>query len=122
MAEPHSTITGALAGAAVSPVGLILGAQADALVVGLIAAVFVSTWLESIDSRIKAASAVLFSAMLAGYGSPVLAGMLASGMPSAATSTESLRLLLAAVIGGGAPSLWPLVIRAGGKKINGCKL
>jgi hypothetical protein len=51
MADPHSPITGALTGAGISSVTVVLGAQVDALVVGLVAAVFVSTWLESIDSR-----------------------------------------------------------------------
>lgn len=117
-----STAQGVLTGAALSTTSLVLGAQVDALVVGLIAAVFVSTWLESIDSRLKAASAVLFSAMLAGYGSPVIAVMLTANMPTAAASAESLRLLLAAGIGGVVPSLWPLVVRAFGKKISRCKL
>ena len=122
MADPHAVIAGALTGAGVSSVTLILGAQADALVIGLVAAFFVSTWLETIDSRIKAASAVLFSAMLAGYGSPVAASWLASSVPAIASSAEPLRLLLALVIGGSAPSLVPLSIRYLGNKINGCKL
>lgn len=121
MADPHSQIAGAITGAGISSFTIVLGAQVDALVVGLIAAVFVSTWLESIDSRIKAASAVLFSAMLAAYGSPVAAGMLASNMPAAAADADALRLLFAAVIGGCAPSLVPLAIRYLGSKIDGCK-
>lgn len=121
MADPHSPIAGALTGAGISSITVVLGAQVDALVVGLIAAVFVSTWLEFIDSRLKAACAVLFSAMLAAYGSPVAAGVLASNIPIAASDADALRLLFAALIGGVVPSLWPLVIRAGGRKINGCK-
>lgn len=122
MADPHAPIVGIIAGAAISPAAIVLGAQVDALIVGLIAAVFVSTWLESIDSRLKVASAVMFSAMLAGYGSPVAAGMLAASVPAAATSADSLRLLFAAVIGGSAPSLVPLAIRFVVSKINGCKV
>lgn len=121
MADPHSPITGALTGAGISSVTVVLGAQVDALVVGLIAAVFVSTWLESIDSRIKAAGAVLFSAMLAAYGSPVAAGVLASNIPVAASDADALRLLLAALIGGCAPSLVPVAIRFMSRKIEGCK-
>lgn len=118
MAEPHSTLTGALAGASVSPVMLILGAQVDALVVGLAAAVFVSIWLGTIDSRAKAASAVLLSAMLAAYGSPVAANWLASTVPAAAGAADSLRLLAALVIGAAAPSIVPLALRALRNKIG----
>ena len=100
MADPHATIAGALTGAGISSVTIVLGAQVDALVVGLIAAVLVSSWLESIDSRIKAAGAVMFSAMLAAYGSPVAAGLLVSEIPAIATNSDSLRLLLAVGIGG----------------------
>ncbi len=123
MADPHAPIVGIIAGAAISPAAIVLGAQVDALIVGLIAAVFVSTWLESIDSRIKAAAAVLFSAMLAGYGSPVAASIIAASVPAAATSSDSLRLLLALVIGGCTPGLVPiartLAIRWMGSKIPG---
>lgn len=120
MAEPHSSIVaGALTGAGISSVTIIMGAHADALVIGLISAVFVSIWLESIDSHVKAAAAVLFSAMLAAYGSPVAAAMLISSVPSSAGSAEPLRLLLALLIGGGGPSLVPLAIRYLGNRLNG---
>lgn len=122
MADPHATIAGALTGAGISSVTIVLGAQVDALVVGLISAVLVSSWLESIDSRIKAAGAVMFSAMLAAYGSPVAAGLLVSEIPAIATNSDSLRLLLAVGIGGLVPSLWPLVIKFFGNKINRCKI
>lgn len=121
MADPHAPITGIAAGAAISPAALVLGAQVDALIIGLVAAVFVSVWLESIDSRVKSAAAVLFSAMLAGYGSPVAADIIAANLPSA--SADSLRLLLALVIGGGAPGLVPvmraLAIKWAGNKVGG---
>lgn len=117
----HATV-GALTGAGISSITIVLGAQVDALVIGLIAAVFVSIWLESIDSRTKAASAVLFSAMLAAYGSPVAAGVLAANLPAAAVDAEALRLLLAMVIGGSAPSLVPLAIRYLGRRIEGGQL
>ncbi len=42
MADPHVT-TGTLIGATVSPTMLLMGAQVDALVVGLVAAVFATS-------------------------------------------------------------------------------
>lgn len=121
MAATHTTLAGALTGAGISSATVLLGAQVDALVVGLIAAVFASTWLESIDSLVKAAGAVLFAAMLAAYGSPVAAAIIAVKLPSAAIEAEALRLLFAALIGGLAPSMVPLAIRYMGKKMSGFK-
>jgi len=119
MTEPHSTIAGALAGAAVSPAALFLGAQVDALVIGLVAAVFVSIWLEQINNRLKAASAVLFSALLAGYGSPVAAGWVVGNVTSLSSGADGLRMLLALLIGALAPRMVPLLIKFLGKKIDG---
>lgn len=119
MAEPHSTVVaGALYGAGLSSVTILLGAQVDALVVGLVAATLISIWLETIDNKIKAAASVLLSALLAGYGSPVAAAWLTASV-SGIASTDSLRLLLAASIGCVAPSLVPMTIRAFGKRIQG---
>ncbi len=119
MTDPHSTIAGALAGGATSAVSLFMGAQVDALVIGLIAAVFVSIQMDMIDNRLKAASAVLFASLLAGYGSPVAAEWVANNASSIASNTEALRRLAALLIGGSAPSLVPLGIKFLGKKING---
>lgn len=119
MTEPHSTLGGALAGAGASSVTVFLGAQVDALVLGLMAAVFASIWLDTIDSRSKAAAAVLFSSMLAGYGSPVAAEWVAGNAASVAGNAEALRLLLALLIGGAAPSLVPLGIKYLGNKLGG---
>lgn len=119
MTDPHAPIAGALTGAGLGSMTMLLGAQVDALVLGLSAALFTTIWLESIDSRLKAASAVLFSALLAGYGSPVAAGYLADAVPAAAKSAEALRLLLAVVIGGAAPSLVPLSLRYLGGRLKG---
>ena len=60
MADPSSSIaTGVMTGAGISlGGGMLMGAQVDALMAGLLAAIFVSIWLQSIDSRAKAASAV----------------------------------------------------------------
>lgn len=113
MAEPHASIAvGALAGAGISiSGGLLLGAQIDALVAGLLAALFVSVWLESIDNRVKAGSAVLFSSMLAGYGSPALSDLAASSLPGMVSGAPGLRMLVALIIGALAPVLFPSIVR-----------
>ena len=107
----HETMSGIATGAVAGSTTVLLGAQVDALAVGLIAAIFVTIWLEKIDNKIKAASAVLFAALLAGYGSPVAAEWVMASVPSVSHSTESLRMLLALLIGGGAPSLVPVAIQ-----------
>lgn len=112
----HAVAKGAITGAAVSVPSVLLGAQVDALVIGLCAAVFVSIWLEQIDSRIKAAAAVLFSALLAGYGSPVAASYAASQVDVLGGNPDALRLLLAFLIGGAAPTCIPIALRYIGKK------
>lgn len=112
MAEPHaSTVVGALAGTGISITGgVLMGAQIDALVVGLATALFVTIWMPSMDTRMKAGSAVLFSSMLAGYGSPVLAAWVASAVPSIAGLSTELRLLGALCISALAPPLFPSVV------------
>lgn len=119
MIDQHSTAAGALAGAATSTASLFMGAQVDALVLGLISAVFVSIWLEKIDNRLKAAAAVLMSSLLAGYGSPVAAEWVIGNSSNVYANLEALRLLLAVVIGGGAPLLVPIGIKYFGNKISG---
>ena len=69
MAEPHITATGAAVGLAAAPPLIVLGAQVDALVIGLAAAILVTFWMETIDSKLKSGAAMVFSALLAGYGS-----------------------------------------------------
>lgn len=121
MAEPHSTVlAGALTGAGVSSVTILLGAQIDALAVGLIAAILASIWLDTIDNKPKAASAVLLSSLLAGYGSPVAAQWVASSV-SGISGSDSLRLLLAALIGLSCPRLVPIAMRMIGNKVGGRK-
>lgn len=119
MIDTHANVVnGALAGAGVSTVTLLLGAQVDALVIGLIGAVFVSIWLETIDNRIKAAAAVLFAALLAGYGSPVAAQWVTVNVPDVAGNPDALRMLLALVIGAVAPSVVPLLLKYLGNKVR----
>lgn len=119
MTDPHLTTASTILGAGAGSVTVLLGAQIDALIVGLMAAVFVSIWLDTIDNRIKAAAAVLFSALLAGYGSPVAAEWISGNTPSVASNAEALRLLLALLIGAAAPTIFPLGIKYLGNKING---
>jgi len=119
MADPHSTIAGALVGAGAGASTVFIGAQVDALVIGLVAAVFVSIQLELIDNRIKAASSVLLASLLAGYGSPVVAEWVAKTAWLGLTNSDQLRLLLALLIGVAAPSLVPITIKFLSKKING---
>lgn len=57
MTEPNTTV-GLLVGSGIGLTGTLLGAQVDALLLGLIAAVFVSIWLPAINDRLRAASAV----------------------------------------------------------------
>ena len=107
---------GAAAGAAASAPSMLWGAHVDALVIGLAAAMFVTIWLEQIDSRIKAAAAVLFSALLAAYGSPVAASYAASQVEVLSSNPDALRLLLALLIGGAAPTCIPIALRYLGRK------
>jgi hypothetical protein len=118
MADPHSTVAGALIGAGAGASTIFMGAQVDALIIGLVAAVFVSIQMDMIDNRLKAAAAVLFASLLAGYASPVAAEWVA-GHVEGIGNAEALRLLMALAIGGVAPSLVPLGIRFLSKKIDG---
>ena len=119
MADPHSTAAGIIVGAGASASTIFMGAQVDALVIGLVAAVFVSIQMDMIDNRLKAASAVLFASLLAGYGSPVVADWVAGHVVGIGANANALRLLMALGIGAVAPSLVPLGIKFLGKKING---
>lgn len=118
MADPHVT-TGVIIGATISPVALLLGAQVDALVAGMMAAVFASIWLETVDSKPKAAAAVLLSSMLAGYGSPVAASYVLGELPSVKGSGDALRLLCAAIIGASITWLLPMLMVYAKRKIGG---
>ena len=109
MPEPHSTAAGVLVGAGIGLTGTVMGAQIDALMVGLIAAILISFWLPAVDNRGKAAASVALSSLLAGYGSPVAAAWLAADHAELASGSP-LRLLLALIIGVTCPSLVPVAI------------
>lgn len=119
MPEPHSTAAGAAIGAATSAPLILFGAHVDALVLGLAAAISITLWLESIDNKLKAASAVVFSALLAGFGSPAAVDLAVSKLPALSSTGDSLRLLMAFAIGGVAPYLVPLLLRRAGRKVEG---
>lgn len=107
MAEPHTTAIGATVGLGAA----LLGAQVDALVLGLVASVMVGIWMETIDDKLKAGAAALLSAMLAGYGSPKAAAFAASTWPAIGAADDALRLLMAVLIGAAAPTLIPIAAR-----------
>ena len=119
MAEPHSTVgAGLLQGASLSSVSVLLGAQVDALVAGLVAAILVSIWLDTINNKSKAAAAVILSSLLAGYGSPVAAEWVTASI-SGIASSDQLRVLMALMIGAASPTVIPIAIRTFGKKARG---
>ena len=111
MPEPHTStlVAGAVVGGSIGLTGTFFGAQADALVVGMLAAVFVSAWLHQINSVGRAAAAVCLSSLLAGYGSPTAASILA-GMLPADQPSDGLRMLAAVAIGTAAPGVVPLLL------------
>lgn len=121
MVDPQS-LAGSFVGAGIGgSLGVILGAQVDALVIGALAAIFVSAWLPSINSLPRSLAAVLFSSLLAAYASPVAMEWVASSMPSVASNLESLRRLLALVIGAIAPSTVPIAMQTLGRKMKGAR-
>ena len=114
MPEPHtvSVVTaGAASGGAVGLSWVLLGAQADALVVGMLAATFVSAWLPQINDFFRSAAAVLLSTLLAGYGSPDVAAWLAGSLPNG--QADSVRMLSAVLIGAIAPRVFPILLERG---------
>lgn len=111
MAEPHSSAIGAVAGAAAAaPAALFLEAHVDALILGLMAAVFSSIWLPTVDDKVKAFASVCLSALLAGYGAPIAVANAASVVPSLVATADQARPLLALIIGAVCPALVPALI------------
>jgi len=115
----HGPYSGTAAGAASGVTLVVLGAQVDALVIGLFAAFFVSIWLDSVDDKIKAGAAVMFSALLAAYASPVVALYVSASLPSVAGNMEALRLLLALVVGALTPTAVPMSLAYAANKLKG---
>ena len=117
MPEPNATAAGIIIGAGIGLTGTIMGAQVDALMIGLISAILISFWLPTIDDRKKAAASVALSALLAGYGAPVAAGWLSGTQPELAAGSP-LRLLVALGLGALCPSLVPVVIGWARRKVE----
>ena len=117
MPEPHSTTIGIAVGAGIGLTGTVMGAQVDALIIGLVAAILISFWLPTIDDRKKAAASVAMSSLLAGYGSPVAAAWLEADQASF-SSGSPLRLLLALAIGAATPTLVPVILVWAKRKVE----
>lgn len=117
MPEPHSTTLGIAVGAGIGLTGTVMGAQVDALIIGLVAAILISFWLPTIDDRKKAAASVAMSSLLAGYGSPVAAAWLAADQ-AAFSNGSPLRLLLALAIGAATPTLVPVILDWAKRKVE----
>lgn len=117
MPEPHSTAIGIAVGAGIGLTGSIFGAQADALLIGLVAAILISFWLPTIDDRRKAAASVALSSLLAGYGSPVMAAWLA-GTQTAMPAGAELSRLLALLIGVFCPTIVPVALGWAKRKVE----
>lgn len=115
-----NTATGIAAGMSIGLTCPILGAPVDALVVGLLAAVFMSIWLPGINDRLKAAAAVALAGLLSGYGAPVAATWLARTY-TVIDETNALRLLLSALIGMSIPALLPALLNRARLVIGGIK-
>ena len=114
----QSTTSGAVSGAVAAMPAILLGAHVDALVLGMMAALFVSIMTETIDSRAKAAASVLLASLMAGYGSPVAAQWVAVNYPTlfVLETHGVMRLLMALIIGAATPSVVPIAIRIMNRK------
>ncbi len=86
------------------------GVDYDAMIAGIMSASFITFWLRTIDNVPKAASAVLFSGLLSGVGSPVASVYIAAKYPSLGQATDPLTLLAAVLIGGSVTWGLPIVI------------
>lgn len=117
MPEPHSTAAGLVIGAGIGLTGTVMGAQVDALLIGLAASILVSFWLPTIDDRRKAAASVALSSLLAGYGSPVAAAWLSADHAELAAGSP-LRLLLALLIGAMCPTVVPAALGLAKRKVE----
>lgn len=120
MPEPHIvsvTTAGAASGGAVGLSWILLGAQADALVVGMLAAIFVSAWMPQINDFFRSAAAVCLATLFAGYGSPHVAAWIAGSVPGA--QADSVRMLSAVLIGASTPRIFPILLNRGAGAASG---
>jgi len=109
MPEPHSTVgAGIIIGSGIGLTGTIMGAQLDAVVLGLVVSILVSIWMPTINDRIKAAAAVGATSLAAGYGSPVAALLVARFFD--VPDPEQIRMLMALLISTAFPILIPSIM------------
>jgi hypothetical protein len=114
----HDTTYGIVAGALASLSTLFVGADPAGLTLGLFAALLMTFFMGSIDSRTKAFCGVLLGSLLAGFGMPVVANIILGFMPSLKDVMTSLKPLVSIGIGGAAPMLVPSAIEAAKRWIN----
>lgn len=120
MPEPTSSVAVGAAAASVAVgtvagVSAVLGAQVDALLIGLGAAVASIYWIREINTHWQAFFASLFASGLSGYGSPVLASWVMANVQNLG-GVDGVRKLLALVIGGITPFVWPILMRRAQKR------
>lgn len=120
MTEPGATVVSSAAGAGLRLSFTLLGADAQALVVGLVAAVLMSFWLPAVDQRSKACASVMFSALASGYGAAAAAAVAADNLPVLG-KVEQLHMLMAVIIGALLPVLMPAIIKRAKQIIGGNK-
>lgn len=118
MTEPSTTISTSTAGAGISLSFTLMGADVQALIVGLVAAVLMSFWLPSVDQRGKACASIMFSALASGYGAAAAAAVAADNLPMVPRG-EQLNMLMAVVIGALLPVLMPAIIKRAKRWIGG---
>lgn len=118
-----STAVGAAAGAVVTMVpAAMLGAQIDALLLGLIGSFLAVAWFDELNSMRRAIAAVCAGALASGVLSGVLSTgawwLLPEGLQSLITP-QALRMPLALVTGFLGPSIWPLLKRRAERQLQG---
>lgn len=118
-----STVAGAAAGAVVTMVpAAMLGAQIDALLLGLIGSFVAVAWFDELNSMFRAVAAVvagaLASGVLSGVFSTVAWWLLPDGLQPL-IAPEALRMPMALVTGFLGPSVWPLVKRRAERRLQG---
>ena len=122
MNDPHAATQAAqsaIAFTGISTIGMLLASHADTLVFGLAAAVAVTIWLDTINGIAKSASAIIFATLVAGYSPPLLAAYLGQKFTYLAGMESGLRILLAILVGGMVPHVFPHVIGLVNRKISG---
>lgn len=89
---------------------LLAGADPMGLVLGLIAAVTMTFALGGVDSKPKAFAGILFAALLAGYGMPVVAAGILHQWPEWKPVMDAAHPLVSIAIGGASPSIIPALL------------